>query len=91
MSDSMREWPSEKTISREAILQTLEAQTVTIDRLERENDKLRGIIAKSDMDCVYCGLPKKDMGRCYLGFPGCGRADDLMNGDDNGPQPEPTI
>ena len=58
-------------------------------RFKEENDKLRGIIAKSDMDCIYCGLPKKDMGRCYLGFPGCGRADDLINGDDNGPQPEP--
>ena len=62
-----------------------------LSRFKLENDKLRGLLANCDGDCIYCGLPKKDMGKCYLGFPGCGRADDLLNGDDNGPQPEPTV
>lgn len=49
-----------------------------IRRLEKENDKLRGIIAASDMDCIYCGLSKVDMSKCKHGFPGCGRGDDLV-------------
>ena len=60
-------------------------------RFKEENDKLRGILAKSDLDCVYCGLPKKDMGRCYFGFPGCGRADDLMLEANDGTKPEPSL
>ena len=60
-------------------------------KAEAENDKLRGLLAKSDLDCVYCGLPKRDMGRCYFGFPGCGRADDLMLEANDGPKPEPTV
>lgn len=50
-------------------------------RLEQENKKLRGLLAKGDADCLYCGLPKKDMAKCSHGFPGCGRADDLMDGE----------
>jgi hypothetical protein len=61
---------------------------VRVRELESENDKLRGILAKSDLDCIYCGLPKKDMGRCYFGFPGCGRADDLMLEANDGRKPE---
>ena len=44
----------------------------------RENDVMRGIIANSDMDCVYCSLPKAEMSRCRSGFPGCGRMDDIV-------------
>jgi hypothetical protein len=29
------------------------------------------------------------MGRCYFGFPGCGRADDLMLEANDGRKPEP--
>jgi len=47
-------------------------------RLRQENDVLRKLVAESDLDCVYCGLPKADMAKCQLGFPGCGRADDLL-------------
>ena len=47
-------------------------------RLGEENDKLRGIIAKSTLDCIYCGLKAEDMNRCLLGFPGCDRMDDIM-------------
>ena len=46
--------------------------------LQRENDILRAMIAKGPMDCVYCGLPAADMNKCASGFPGCGRADDMM-------------
>lgn len=48
-----------------------------LERLREENDRLRKFIAESDLDCMYCGLPKADMAKCELGFPGCGRADDL--------------
>ena len=44
-----------------------------------ENERLRGIIAKSTLPCLYCGLPGDEMIKCTLGFPGCGRADDLMS------------
>lgn len=44
----------------------------------KEADSLRLFIAKSDLPCIYCGLPKADMGKCASGFPGCGRADDLV-------------
>ncbi|MDR3502881.1 MAG: hypothetical protein P4L79_09885 [Legionella sp.] len=50
-----------------------------LDKLRNENDILRGIIAESDIDCIYCGLPRKDMFKCSSGFPGCGRADDIVN------------
>jgi hypothetical protein len=53
------------------------------DRLQAENDQLRCLIAKSDMDCIYCGLPKARMAWCASGFPGCGRADDLIYGEVN--------
>ena len=65
---------------------------VRVNELQEENDKLRGIIAKSSLDCMYCGLPKADMAKCAHGFPGCGRADDMMvNGEPNGPQSEPAV
>jgi hypothetical protein len=48
-----------------------------LERLRRENDTMRKLIAESDLDCMYCGLSKADMAKCELGFPGCGRADDL--------------
>lgn len=59
-----------------------------IKKLHDENDKLRLIIAESSIDCIYCGLPSSDIAKCSLGFPGCGRADDLLlakgtNTDDN--------
>jgi len=168
MSDSGREWPSERPISREALMKTIENLTVSNERLIREldqwktwgiieiavrnpnvasymehwegratkaeeslahkeyydamrareiemseipekqrpfvtallsqrddfyqqmkiakdrDDKLLLIIAKSDIDCIYCGLPKKDITKCAHGFPGCGRADDLLMEDTNG-------
>lgn len=49
-----------------------------ISDLQRENDVMRKLIADSDMDCVYCGLTKREMSKCASGFPGCARADDMM-------------
>lgn len=49
-----------------------------LEELQRENDMLRGIIAESDLPCLYCKLAKKDILKCASGFPGCGRADDLL-------------
>lgn len=49
-----------------------------ITDLERENDVLRKRLAVSNADCPYCGLPAADMAQCAHGFPGCGRADDIM-------------
>ena len=53
---------------------------MTIEDLERENTILRGLLAKSDKPCVYCGLT--EIGKCPHGFPGCARADDIMCADD---------
>jgi hypothetical protein len=49
-----------------------------IERLRKENDYLRGVVANSDLPCLYCGLSKEDMIKCYHGFPGCPRADDIL-------------
>ncbi len=62
----------------DAITNMLKANKA-LAKVQAENDKLRGMIAYSDMNCVYCGLPKADMNKCQHGFPGCGRADDMMN------------
>lgn len=43
-----------------------------------ENDLLRGLLAKGDEDCIYCGLPAADIAKCKSGFPGCARMDDIM-------------
>lgn len=43
-----------------------------------ENDILRALLAWGSDPCIYCGLPAADMGKCQSGFPGCGRADDMM-------------
>lgn len=48
-----------------------------IDRLQKENNTVRDLLARSDIPCVYCGLSKADMSKCVHGFPGCSRADDL--------------
>lgn len=38
----------------------------------------RAAWAHSARPCLYCSLPAADMARCEHGFPGCGRADDLL-------------
>lgn len=48
-----------------------------IDQLEKENNTLRRLLANSNADCPYCGLPASDMAKCAHGFPGCSRADDM--------------
>lgn len=45
---------------------------------ERENTILKGLLAKSAEPCIYCELAQSRMGECKLGFPGCGRMDDIM-------------
>lgn len=57
----------------------------TIKELETENNRLRAMLAKAPTPCVYCGI--EDMTRCERGFPGCSRADDLLNNPDfTGPE-----
>lgn len=46
--------------------------------VRRENDVLRGLLAKGQGDCVYCGLPAAEISKCQAGFPGCGRMDDML-------------
>lgn len=53
---------------------------VRAHELEAENNKMRALIANSDMACMYCGLPAADLPKCPHGFPGCGRADDMIAG-----------
>lgn len=49
-------------------------------RAEQENTILRGIVAKMNKPCHYCG--KENMAECPSGFPGCALADDIMCGED---------
>ena len=66
-------------ISREALMKTIENLTVSNQELLTENDKLRGLLAAGQGDCVYCGLPAADIAKCPHGFPGCTRMDDIVN------------
>ena len=50
-----------------------------LSRFKEENNKLRGLLAKGQGDCVYCGLPAADIAKCPSGFPGCARMDDIVN------------
>lgn len=61
------------------VISITELHTQQLASLRRENDTMRSIIAFSDLPCMYCGLAKAEMGRCQSGFPGCARADDIMN------------
>jgi hypothetical protein len=45
------------------------------EEIRAENTRLRGIIARSPLPCIYCGLT--NIAECARGFPGCGRADDI--------------
>lgn len=49
-----------------------------INELEQENERLRAALATSKDPCIYCQLPREEMAKCKSGFPGCGRADDMM-------------
>ena len=44
----------------------------------RENIELRALLAHGSDPCIYCGLPAKELSKCVMGFPGCGRADDML-------------
>lgn len=55
-----------------------EADKPEIERLRKENDFLRGVVANSDLPCLYCRLSAEDMNKCKHGFPGCSRADDML-------------
>lgn len=48
------------------------------DEVQKENDKLRALLAWGGDPCIYCGLPRSDMGKCERGFPGCARGDDMQ-------------
>ena len=48
------------------------------DRLRAEVDKLRVLLAASNANCAFCGLPAAEMAKCASGFPGCSRADDMI-------------
>lgn len=65
-----------------AILARLEAAEREREEARKENDFMRLRLAESDKACVYCALPKGEMGACASGFPGCARADDLFHCDE---------
>jgi hypothetical protein len=58
--------------------QTVAEKDARIAELEAENGRFRGLLANSDANCLYCGLPATKMAECARGFPGCGRADDWL-------------
>ena len=59
-------------------------------KAEAENNKLRGLLAKGQGDCVYCGLPAADIAKCPSGFPGCARMDDIVNKEETAVEMENT-
>lgn len=68
-----------------ASMQTWRERIETIDHLtaqlaasQSENTKLRAALAVSKDPCIYCQLPADEMAKCQSGFPGCGRADDIV-------------
>lgn len=52
-----------------------------LDKARAENTKLRVILAKSNLPCLYCVLPSNRLHECKSGFASCGRLDDLMEED----------
>jgi len=64
------------------IIERLERSEADRDEARKENDFMRLRLAESDKACVYCSLPKAEMGACAHGFPGCARADDLFYCDE---------
>lgn len=62
-------------------MSTVDSYVRNIEKLRAENDKLRALLANGSDPCIYCGLPKADMAKCEHGFPGCGRADDMLNNE----------
>lgn len=55
---------------------------------KRITNRFRFLLASSSANCPYCDLPADEMAKCPAGFPGCGRADDLMYDIDEDPQKE---
>ena len=50
-----------------------------VKRLSKENDLLRSALSHSKDPCIYCGLAADQLAQCCSGFPGCDRADDMVN------------
>ena len=65
------------------LIERLERAEADRDEARKENDFMRLRLAESDKACVYCELPRADMGACASGFPGCARADDLYHCDES--------
>lgn len=57
---------------------TIDDWRVKCETLSAENDKLRVLLATSNANCAFCGLPAAEMAKCASGFPGCSRADDMI-------------
>jgi hypothetical protein len=57
---------------------TIDDWRVKYEILSAENDKLRVLLATSNANCAFCGLPAAEMAKCASGFPGCSRADDML-------------
>ena len=66
----------------DAILEYVREAERERDESRKENDFMRLRLAESDKACVYCDLPKAEMGACAHGFPGCARANDLFHCDE---------
>lgn len=50
-----------------------------VKRLFKENNLLRSALSHSKDPCIYCGLAADQLAQCCSGFPGCDRADDMIN------------
>lgn len=55
-----------------------DAARAEVARLREDADKLRVLLATSNANCAFCGLPAAEMAKCASDFPGCSRADDMI-------------
>ena len=68
----------EHKAKREEYASELRSARIKVGELMQRENRLRHRIAIGSGACLYCNLPADRMNECASGFPGCGRADDMV-------------
>jgi len=68
----------EHKAKREEFASELRSARLKVSELMQRENRLRHRIAVGPGACLYCELPADKMFGCASGFPGCGRADDMV-------------